>query len=76
MEKGKYGEYDAPTQMFKSEAHLDTNKLEFHRHLADTGAYADDMYAETIDFQKAKDEKALADVRSKLAEHVARQGDY
>jgi len=66
------GRYDTSLQMFvEKPKELDRSKLEFQRYLADTGAYVEDMFAEPIDYQKAREEKLLADVRAKLAEHMA-----
>jgi len=55
---------------------LDQNKLEFQRHLVDTGAHRDDMFAEPIDLVKAREAKMLIDVRAELREHMADKGDY
>ena len=72
------GRYDTDLQMFVEKPHeLDQNKLEYHRYLANAGYHADDMYSDKmIEEATKRDAAALGEVRAKLAEHVANQGDY
>lgn len=71
------GQYCTETYMFRDKPHeVDFNVAASIKWAVDSGRYAEDMYAEPIDFQKAKDEKALIDVRTKLQEHIAQEGSY